>query len=306
MTVGAGVVGVGAGSAAAEPDSLTVTYSCSFPLIGPQSVMMKITADIPGTIAVGASTPRFAVHAVATVVNQFAVPGLGLIGVTTVQGTADAAAEVTAPQGSIPVAAVFDLAKTKIPSSGLLTLASSATVPSLTFDRAGPARLTVGGLTLHLAPKNASGDLVPGNITVPCTLNSGQSNVLSSFEITAPPRPSTPTKTGPTKAGPTHSAAPGPTSAKPTGPPTPGPTTPKPTPTHTPTPTVSPTIGSTGSIPGPTPTSSPTIARAKHKGSGPTHGTGSGDLLTAGLVALLLGAVLLGGVAFRFIRQRRT
>jgi len=305
MTVGAGVVG--AGSAAAEPDSLTVTYSCSFPLIGTQSVMMRITADIPGTIAVGASTPRFAVHAVATVVNQFAVPGLGLIGVTTVQGTADAAAEVTAPQGSIPVAAVFDLARTKIPSSGLLTLVSSTTVPSLTFDRAGPARLTVGGLTLHLAPKNASGDLIPGNITVPCTLNSGQGNVLSSFEITAPPRPTTPTKTGPTKPGPTHSTAPGPTSTKPTGPPTPGPTTPEPTSTHTPTPTVSPTIGPTGSsIPGPTPTSSPTIAAAKDKGSDPTHGTGNRDLLTAGLVALLLGAVLLGGVAFRFIRQRRT
>ena len=191
--MGAAAVGVlGAGTAAARPVSLTLKYTCTFPVVGGRSVSMRVGADIPKSIAVGASTPRFILHGVATVVDSITSQALRQIGVRAVDGTVNAAATVTAPQGKTHVSVRFKLAHTKIPTSGPFDLEATAKAPAFTFKRPGTGRITVGDLILHLAPKDANGNLPLGNVDAPCKLGPGQNDVLASFPITSAPHPVTP------------------------------------------------------------------------------------------------------------------
>lgn len=186
LAASSGLVGtLGVGTAVAQPVSRTLTYTCSFPLIGDQSVTARISADIPKGHTVGQPTHRFAMHAVATV-GTVLTQGLNLVGAETVEGTLDAQTNVAAPQGDMPVTAPLTIVKTHVPGSGSLSIPANGIAPSRTFSKPGRAEITVGDFTAHLIPRDADGDLtILREFDLPCTLDDGQDNVFMSFDIDA-------------------------------------------------------------------------------------------------------------------------
>jgi hypothetical protein len=116
---------------------------------------------------------------------------LGVIGATTVDGSLDASGVVVAPEGNLPVAVSVAVPLTTVPASGPSTVAGSGTAPVLVFHQPGHAVITAdSGFTVHIVPRDANGDLTfAGQLDASCALDAGQSNVLTSFEITAPSTP---------------------------------------------------------------------------------------------------------------------
>ncbi|HXA59611.1 MAG TPA: DUF6801 domain-containing protein [Streptosporangiaceae bacterium] len=218
-----GIVGVlGAGTAAAQPASSTLRYTCSFPTIGGRPITARISMDIPTSLAVGESSRPFAIKAVATVDATFASGLRNILGVRIIEGTLDAETSVTAPQGEIGVPVHLTITKTSI-ASGSFDIPATGTAPTLTFSKPGSARITAGDFTLHLVPKDANGNITyPGKINVPCTLNTGQDNVVTSFDITGARTTTGPAASGTT--GPPTSDSSGTATALPSTTATPGPT----------------------------------------------------------------------------------
>jgi len=284
-----GIVGVlGAGTAAAQPVSLTLRYTCSFPLINDQSITARIQSDIPKSIAVGESSQRFTIDAVTTV-GATLTQGLGLIGMKTVEGTVDAKTSVAAPHGDISVTVPMAITRTSIPASGSFDVSATGTAPTLRFSQPGNGKITVGGLVLHLVPRNASGDLTfLGKLDVPCTLDAGQDNAAIPFDITG-----TTTATG--------SVASGTTGAPGTRTPTASETT-RPTTNGTTSSTTSGAAASTGAASGSTKPTTEDPASA-------TATTGGRDAEGPILLAVgTAGTLVAGAAAVRFgsrLRNRR-
>lgn len=183
----AGLVGatlaVGAGTGAAEPASLTLSYTCPFPLIGEQAMSVEINADVPSSAVVGEPTPEFTVESVATV-PATATQGLSLVGAKTIEGSGLADASVAAPEATLDVQVPVDVEKTDVPASGAFDVAATGSAPSLTFTEAGQATITVGDLLLTLTPRTADGSETGlGTFDAPCTLDAGQDATLADFEI---------------------------------------------------------------------------------------------------------------------------
>ncbi|MDT3395082.1 hypothetical protein RKE29_00135 [Streptomyces sp. B1866] len=181
---------VGVGSASAVPVSLTLNYSCVFPLLDEQPIQVKISSDIPQTIAVNTPTGKINISTVTTV-NADVTTALGLVGATTLQGSAKASATVSVPQGKVTVKPTFAIPSTNVPEEGSFTVAASGAAPSLQFRQAGSGTITVGDIVLTLSIRNGAGAVIDldddGNetFTAPCTQLPGQNNVLAKFTITA-------------------------------------------------------------------------------------------------------------------------
>src|ERR1700743_2957367 len=88
------VLTVGAASARAAESSLTLSYSCTFPLIGSQSVSVTYGQDLPSSVTQGVPNSPSDVTA-DTVVPTIVARGLTLIGAATVSGSAVATQSVT-------------------------------------------------------------------------------------------------------------------------------------------------------------------------------------------------------------------
>ncbi|MFB7494555.1 DUF6801 domain-containing protein [Streptomyces sp. NPDC056161] len=282
---------LGAGPAVAESVSVTLRYSCTFPLIGPAPVAMTITSEIP-QVTVGVPTDRFVVHASAPVNAVEATLMRRLIGIKTVEGTVDASGVVNAPQGPIPAGMTFVVPRTTVPASGGFEITASGALPSETFSRSGNASVRVGDVTMHLTVRDASGSPTwPNTFTSPCTLEAGQKNTVASFAITAPPPLPGPTPVPPNPHPTTPTPGPKPITASPA--PDPTGTTPNPSPT-TATPSPSPTTTPT---PSPTPTPSTT-----HPSPPEPHRQSMYLPLVVG-VPLIASALIVGGVYW--INKRR-
>jgi uncharacterized protein DUF6801 len=228
-----GITGPGARPAGADTASLTIRYTCSFPPFGsqPLTALVRLTGSL--SVPVGRATPRMPIDASATTTDTV-TRALGAVGATTVDGTVDATATVTNPAGTTTVVVPLTVPPAAVPASGPLTVRATGTTPALVFHRPGTGRIRVGGLVLHLTPRNADGAAtMAGTVTITCQADPGQNLVLTSFTLTATgatPRPA-PTDPTPipraTKRSPDHTTAPAPTTTPPaTGPP----------PTTTPTP----------------------------------------------------------------------
>ncbi|WP_370967796.1 DUF6801 domain-containing protein [Amycolatopsis sp. cg9] len=203
---------VGAQTSAADPISLTLNYHCTLPLVGSQSLKVVINTDLPTTVNTGQPTGAFDIKAVSTI-NADTVAGLSLIGATTIEGTATAAATVAAPSLNLPVNVPITLDKTNIPASGELNINASGKTPSLTFTQPGQAKITVGDLQLKVTPRKADGSVTgitpDGTIDAPCTQDAGQNNTLATITITingggttTPPTTTPPVTTPPTTTPP--------------------------------------------------------------------------------------------------------
>jgi hypothetical protein len=220
---------LGSGSSSAVPVSLTLNYNCPFPLIGTQAIKAVITSDLPASVGIGEQTGKIAIKAVTTV-PETATQGLTLVGAKTVEGSALAASTVAAPGITLPVNVPIVVAKTNVPASGAFDVTATGEAPSLSFQQAGEAKITVGDLKLTLTPKTADGaETGLGTFESACTQVPGQNNLLHTFTIGGGGGSTTPTAT------PTSTPTQTPTST-PTQTPTSTPTqTPTSTPTQTPT-----------------------------------------------------------------------
>ncbi|MEU0375260.1 DUF6801 domain-containing protein, partial [Streptomyces sp. NPDC006283] len=179
-----GLVGVGAGTAAADPVSIILKYSCAFPLIGQQPLSIKISTDVPKSIPVGQPTPKLKIDAVATV-NDTATKGMNMVGAKTLEGEATADATVQVPEGQLPVKAPVTLEKTGIPAQGEFQVNSHGEAPSLTFSKPGKGTITVGDLPMKMTPKDKDGkETVLGTFESACKQDPGQNNKLAEIEIT--------------------------------------------------------------------------------------------------------------------------
>ncbi|MBE1574172.1 hypothetical protein NQK81_42765 [Amycolatopsis roodepoortensis] len=201
----AAVLVVGAQSSVADPISLPLNYHCDLPLVGSQSLKVVINTDLPLSVKTGQPTGTFDIKAVSTI-NADTVSGLNLIGATTLEGQAIAAATVAAPGLNLPVSVPNDIAKQNIPTSGEMTVNASGKTPSLTFNQPGEAKITVGDLRLKVTPRKADGSVTgitpDGTIDAPCKQDPGQNNTLATIKIgdggggtTTPTTPTTPTTT---------------------------------------------------------------------------------------------------------------
>lgn len=178
-----GFVGTGTSSAA----SLSLGYTCSFPLIGAQAVAARIEAAVPETLPVGQPTPRFDVKATITFPEDV-VQGLNFLRATTVEGSVAAAVTVTTPKATVPVEVSLKLEKTPIPSSGVFEVVVTGQFPSLSFSHPGKGLITVGDLATTLTPRTATGtETGLGTVQSPCKQEPGQNNTLAKFKIKGGP-----------------------------------------------------------------------------------------------------------------------
>lgn len=180
------VLTVGAVSARAAETSLTLSYTCTFPLIGSQSVTATYGQDLPASVTQGVlNSPS---GATADIVVPAAVArGLTLIGAATVSGSAVALQSVINGTARFGGPVRYTVPSTPLPALGAFTLHSAGTFPSVTYPNVGTAQLSVGDLSLTLTPLDSTGKPTAlGTFTTACTQVPGQNNVLGTFAVLAP------------------------------------------------------------------------------------------------------------------------
>lgn len=249
--VTAGVVAVAmAGSASARDATLTLNYTCPFPLIGNQNLVVTINATLPDNVVQNQPTPPITFTAAVTV-PPTATQGLNLVGATSVSGIATASTTLADGSLTLPLSLPLTVPPTPVPASGPFTVDSTGTAPAVSFPNAGTASITVGDFSTTLTPVNAQGQPTGlGTFTSNCTQVAGQNNILATFPVTSPPPPTTTTTAPPTTTT--------------TAPPTTTTTAPPPTTTTAPptTTTTAPPTTTTTAPPTTTTTSPPTTTTA--------------------------------------------
>lgn len=182
----AATLAVTAGTGAAVPITKTIDYSCPFPMIGKQNVKVTIKTDIPSSIPVGQPTGKFNIVSTANA-GKTTTEGLNLVGASTIEGIAKMDATVAVPGSTLPVKVPNTIPKTNIPADGndLVLNNITGSTPSLTFDQAGPGKITLGNMLLTMTPKDSAGaETGLGTFESACVPVAGQDMVLHTFEIT--------------------------------------------------------------------------------------------------------------------------
>lgn len=167
---------------ASAASSLTLNYTCSFPLIGTQTVPITITANLPGTTRVNTAFTIVVSGSVTIPAN--ATAGLNLVGAKTVSGTGQLQLRIVDGSTTINATVPLTSPSTSVPSSGSFTVNVSGST-SVTLTQVGTATVNAGNLSVTLTPKNASGGTTSlGTFTSSCTPNSGQNIVLGTITVT--------------------------------------------------------------------------------------------------------------------------
>ncbi|MFF2959143.1 DUF6801 domain-containing protein [Streptomyces sp. NPDC057963] len=202
LTMAVGVAGAsvgvfGAGSAAADPVSLKLRYTCSVPVFSDRPGTVRIDSDVPKSVGVDKPTSKFAIRA-AVPVNAADTRGLRKAGIKIIKGTVEVKVRVTAPEGDTNLRLTFHAARTNVPESGPFLVKMTGVAPRLTFSQPGRAKITVGDLIMHVT---ASGGMTV-KLDVPCRLDTAQNNVVALLDITGPRATTgpTPSKTPDTAA----------------------------------------------------------------------------------------------------------
>ncbi len=197
VPVAAALLGVLFASAAATPAtaapvSLTLNYTCNFPLLDPQPLKLQITSDIPSSVPVGTSTPPFVISAKADVSAEAAY-GLKALETATIAGTAVAGASITLPGDvRLPLQVPTTLTKTTVPATGGFQTTATGETPSLQFNTPGTASIKVeGDLVLKLDARLADGAKTGlEDFETECFQDPGQNTTLATIVVgndTQPP-----------------------------------------------------------------------------------------------------------------------
>ena len=186
LLAGAGTAAAATVARADKPVDKTLAFTCPFPLIGNQTLSIRIQATMSTPDKVGDQLVTNDFTATATVPAS-ATLGLGLIGAATIEGSAQAT--VTLNEAGTPLdVAIPNLVvpSTPVPASGPFDTVASGPVPTATINAAGTTTVTVGGFSTTLTPKQKDGSPTAlGTFTSDCTLNAGQDAQLISFDVAA-------------------------------------------------------------------------------------------------------------------------
>jgi hypothetical protein len=187
------VLTVGAVSAQAAESSLTLSYTCTFPVIGARPVTATYGQNLPVSVTQGVPNSPSGVTA-DIVVPAGVTKGLNLVGAATISGSAVASQSVTNGAARFGGPVTYAMPSMPVPASGAFTMHATGTFPSVTYPNAGTATISVGDLSQTLTPLNSRGrPTVLGTFTVPCTQVAGQNNALGTFPVLAPLAASTTT-----------------------------------------------------------------------------------------------------------------
>lgn len=182
--------------APAHAATLTQTYSCAFPLISDQPLMVDVRAEGPSTWPAGTPTLPISVVVNGTAGSDGA--GLGLLQAATIEGAANVSSTVTATGFDLPIRIPTVIERTALPAgSGRVEFVSRGSTPAVTFPSPGSARFEVDDLALNLRLRKADGTSIvmpslpgvpdsdgdPTTFDVECTLDPpGQAELL--YELT--------------------------------------------------------------------------------------------------------------------------
>lgn len=182
--------------AQAVPVSTTLNYTCTYPLIGDEPLSADISSDMPEEIPAGDPTGSFDIDVLATALGDTR-SGLDLVGATQVEGTANAASNVSGNNLDLDLDVPVTIPNQVVEGdTGSFQLTANGSTPSLTFseNNEGDVVITVGDINMNLIARDDAGNPVQfpnsdpdtGEFPVPCTLDSGQDNVLHTFAVTIP------------------------------------------------------------------------------------------------------------------------
>lgn len=173
-------------AASAAPVSLTLNYTCNFPLMDPQPLALKIDADIPASLPAETATGSFDIKAAATV-SAAATKGLRALDARTLKGSAIAYAVVTPASGPpLDVEIETTVPEIAIPATGGLVANATGDTPSLFPSKPGTMKFNVGDLVLTMDPEVADGTPTGlAQFETECTLVPGQNTLLGTINITA-------------------------------------------------------------------------------------------------------------------------
>lgn len=167
------------GSATAAVTAVTVRYACP----GGQSLAVQIAARMPPGAVVGKPIPAVTVTATASI-STIDTALLRAGGVSSIDGSADAAAVVVAPDRTADTTLHLVVSPTRVPSSGQMAFHAAGALPRLTFHRSGHAAVDVGtSLNVTATLRNAGGKPIVNSGHFSCTLDGGQHTEILSFTI---------------------------------------------------------------------------------------------------------------------------
>lgn len=189
--------------------SVTLDYTCKYPLIGPHPVQVRARLEYPDAVPAGYVTPRLAITSV-NLTDTDTTEGLLTLDppAATVEGEAVARARLTAPDvaaGPLTVRVKLPIPKTSIPPAPArpLEIPAEGSAPALVFEKPGKATIDVGDIDLTMTPRTATGDLTPfGVIRTTCAQHPGQDGELADIDVlpepdtAAPSAPGAPSATG--------------------------------------------------------------------------------------------------------------
>lgn len=186
-TSAGGLLLAAAPAASAIDASLTLNYTCPFPLLGYQPVQVAIAAQIPDALLAGhAAAIAFTAD---VTVPASSTSGLAFMNTSSISGSARASATLADGALILPLSLPLQIPATAVPASGSFVVHAAGQSPTITLP-SGAVTIDVGSFVTALTPvQTLNGATLPtavGTFQSRCTIDPGQSTTLATFQV-APP-----------------------------------------------------------------------------------------------------------------------
>ncbi|MGV9883621.1 DUF6801 domain-containing protein [Streptomyces sp. NPDC003006] len=182
----AGLIGVASGPpAAAEPVSLTQTYTCVFPIMEEDPLTVVIKADLPAKVKVGERIPAFRITSVSKVSGK-AAAALRTVGGASLEGVATADVTVHMPEGPLNLGIDNAIPNKPLPDPPAdFEVTATGQAPPLTFRQPGSVKIDVNSLLLTMTPRDTAGDKTGlDTFETECTLDpANQNKTLHTIQV---------------------------------------------------------------------------------------------------------------------------
>nr|WP_237418287.1 DUF6801 domain-containing protein [Actinomadura rayongensis] len=173
--------------AAVPHGELTLNYRCVYPMIGAQDLKVNVKVDgIPDTVKTNTTVAPLSVKTT-DIVSGDTTTGLFAMDAKSLEGSAVAEVNGVFPDGHTEdMPTNVTIPKVTVPDTGDFPLTADGTTPRAinSGTAKGWGRVNVGNLKLHVAPKNAAGELTAlGEFDVQCYQKPGQDNQIAAVYV---------------------------------------------------------------------------------------------------------------------------
>ena len=177
--------------------SISLDYTCVFPLVGPQPINLEISSSMDSLLLPGESFGPNSFDVVANFQGQLGL-GFDVVTASTLKGQATLTQLFTGNNVDLEPALLLNMEVQAITSTdGDFPMSLSGESAPLFFEshQAGDAELNIGELTFTLIAQKSDGtpviyaesDSLSGEFPVSCDLNADQDTALHTFIVTADP-----------------------------------------------------------------------------------------------------------------------